>query len=548
MSEISTPLLLRRRLSVPEIVMRKYSLAQKVNDEDDDGSLMITGRKSSSMSRKKKKNYRRVNLWRNSNFENEKMKVENNLSQMTELNVISNVRLSQPTLDLIFREILKEAKLNFVNESTFHESEKKVISSVDVGSPYKNTSQTSVPRYSATPRTSSMEVNASSSGNDNGSDSDTFLDSLEDLSNVLLPDNSDQNKALNKSKSKPCPAFFVPIENKATTPTKKISDLLPNRVKEKLFARQEKRQKKLENPVSTLPRVPIDPRPTGNSTIPIEPTGTKRFIVKPKKFNFPKRKQSPKRKPLTIVSNDNKSKIPISMTPNLPKIVDEKPKRTTKIPVSRRNMDTKVDRLIANILIDTLNRGIEETQPISKKETNSSVPQGWSSLYMLHKHPESPESTSDEGTHNSRKITTKKYNDRTQSPPINEWSVTVEGSYVPDIEMRLRFHRMDHRRKIEQKNNVRLPAMRFPPSSINNERWSEMTGVSDFLRSKGDERPSKVNSTKHRRDVLPKNRQLQPVRGLESVLGESQLSAILRKFPGLLTVNGNGILPDKNHL
>lgn len=122
--------------------------------------------------------------------------------------------------------------------------------------------QVIVPRYSAQPRTSSMEVNTSSGdGTDKESDTLSLVDSLEDptsprtnerdhsrqnASPLLLPDNSKKRKRL-----KPA-TFYVPIETDAETDIKPVAEHLPAKVKEKLWKRQVKREEKMAQTKTTL--------------------------------------------------------------------------------------------------------------------------------------------------------------------------------------------------------------------------------------------------------------------------------------------------------
>ncbi|KAI4466837.1 hypothetical protein MML48_2g00002128 [Holotrichia oblita] len=239
------------------------------------------------------------------------------------LNVISNIQLSESTLNVIFNHVLQDVNnkpvnsLNMTSLTAILQDENKenkqenqkgktveadskiinvqpvpsfylnrkedivvstehsrvikyMISNVGTGSPYSKPAeipQVIVPRYSALPRTSSMEVNTSSlDSTDRDSDTVSLVDSLEDgispnrldqnvlerdddnpvktddLS-ALLPDNSDNSK---KSKTPQKSAvFFIPIENKPTEDNKPVSYHLPARVKEKLSRRQLKREQKM---------------------------------------------------------------------------------------------------------------------------------------------------------------------------------------------------------------------------------------------------------------------------------------------------------------
>lgn len=231
-------------------------------------------------------------------------------SDITNLNIISNVQLSQSTINTIFSHVLndlQEDKIKNINDiktdtnsnndpanaklikvqevPSFYlkrndnieigndESRilKYMISNVGTGSNYGKPAevpQIIVPRYSALPRTSSMEVNTSSGdGTDRESDTLSLVDSLEDpasprindklsiydkkpvrgdVSPLLLPDNSKKRKRL-----KPA-TFYVPIETDAKTEIKPVAEHLPAKVKEKLWKRQMKREEKIAQTKSTF--------------------------------------------------------------------------------------------------------------------------------------------------------------------------------------------------------------------------------------------------------------------------------------------------------
>lgn len=228
-------------------------------------------------------------------------------SDITNLNIISNVQLSQSTINSIFNHVLNDLqddRIKNINEMkqdaasddngtklikvkevpSFYlkpnvnagyndESQilKYMISNVGTGSNYGKPAevpQLIVPRYSALPRTSSMEVNTSSGdGTDKESDTLSLVDSLEDpasprvneklsncdsksirddISPLLLPDNSKKRKRL-----KPA-TFYVPIETDAETEIRPVAEHLPAKVKEKLWKRQVKREEKIAQTKSTF--------------------------------------------------------------------------------------------------------------------------------------------------------------------------------------------------------------------------------------------------------------------------------------------------------
>lgn len=235
------------------------------------------------------------------------------------LNVISNVRLSEATLNVIFNQVLKDVgdkqpdslnmsslsslvplktdnKENEVNPQDIPDDSKVInvqpvpsfylnrkeeivvtqdhsrvikymISNVDAGSPYKpaEVPHVIVPRYSALPRTSSMEVNTSSvDSTDRESDTVSLVDSLEDglsprsdqnIQNsredeeILLPDNSELRKS--KTPQQKSAVFFIPIQNRQKEEFKPVSYHLPAKVKERLNRRQLKREQKMQQAKSS---------------------------------------------------------------------------------------------------------------------------------------------------------------------------------------------------------------------------------------------------------------------------------------------------------
>ncbi|KRT80858.1 hypothetical protein AMK59_5423, partial [Oryctes borbonicus] len=140
--------------------------------------------------------------------------------------------------------------------------------------------QVVVPRYSALPRTSSMEVNTSSvDSTDKESDTVSLVDSLEDGISprkaeynilgkdeenqavksddlaALLPDNSEASRKIKSPKKSA--VFFIPIESKQNEELRQpVSYHLPAKVKEKLSRRQIKRERKIQQSKSnfTSPR------------------------------------------------------------------------------------------------------------------------------------------------------------------------------------------------------------------------------------------------------------------------------------------------------
>ncbi|XP_030748582.1 uncharacterized protein LOC115876787 [Sitophilus oryzae] len=206
------------------------------------------------------------------------------------LNVISNVSLSQATLDVIFKQVMKDVSQltpgeisissatvtrDDKNEITVQETpsfflnnnsqmsdlssdkariEKFIISNVRSGSSYEKSAEkasTTVPRFSAVPRTSSMEVNTSEMDREE-SDSASFADSLEDFNSPRLKNKNKHTTAditnllpegrINASPKKSS-TFYIPIEVDRKE-VKSVSELLPVKVREKLNERQHKREEK----------------------------------------------------------------------------------------------------------------------------------------------------------------------------------------------------------------------------------------------------------------------------------------------------------------
>ncbi|XP_031345275.1 uncharacterized protein LOC116172245 isoform X1 [Photinus pyralis] len=218
----------------------------------------------------------------------------------TNLNVISNIQLSQSTLNLIFNQVMQDARksshtdinISAVSSRDVPTAEPHVIQVKQVPSFYLKTEEdkvvnadhhrilkcmvstartdlygkssevqgTVVPRYSAVPRTTSMEVNTSSADSTDKEDNISLVDSLEgscspytdmnlnsrfddkpvrgDIS-PLLPDNSIKSNKYEKAS-----VFFIPIETNSNTEVKPVADHLPDKVRERLSNRQIRRQQK----------------------------------------------------------------------------------------------------------------------------------------------------------------------------------------------------------------------------------------------------------------------------------------------------------------
>lgn len=219
----------------------------------------------------------------------------------TNLNVISNIQLSQSTLNLIFNQVMQDARksshtdinISAASSRDVPIAESNVIQVKQVPSFYLKTEEdkivnadhhrllkcmvsnlrtdhlygkssgvqgTVVPRYSAVPRTTSMEVNTSSADSTDKEDNISLVDSLEgscspytdmnlnsryddkpvrgDIS-PLLPDNSIKSNKYEKAS-----VFFIPIETNSNTEVKSVADHLPDKMRERLCNRQIKRQQK----------------------------------------------------------------------------------------------------------------------------------------------------------------------------------------------------------------------------------------------------------------------------------------------------------------
>lgn len=391
----------------------------------------------------------------------------------TNVNIISNVQLSKKTLDIIYNQVLKDVKnsvpdmininsitvtpepkrINVQQVPRFYlknreEPKQMLISNIFTGSSYTKSNelpQIVVPRFSAYPRTASMEVNISSADStDKESDTISLVDSLEDPTSPhndyttinkhddkpvrgsissLLPDTSYSITKKTKSTNK---AFFIPIETDAEQLEKAVSEHLPEKVRERLSKRQMELKSKSTSPrsdsnyvsssdshiivgsdntgnlkykkrvskpllpsIQTTRKIKIDTRDNVRSrryqkkqTVPtkiqtrtkqkLTPLYTtkneyhydsvpKRIYHKTELNNVNKRIELLEIMECIDVAPEKytqrtkiKSKIPVLVQPKLPKLNQQKP---TFLEVQEvRIEDPKIDQLIANILIDTLNK------------------------------------------------------------------------------------------------------------------------------------------------------------------------------------------------
>lgn len=499
-------------------------------------------------------------------------------ADVTNLNVISNIKLSDATLDMIFNRVMddvnKSVQLNHANtspasfflstqqtngENSVSEHSRIVKCMIGTGSPYckpPEVPQVVVPRYSALPRTTSMEVNISSGDSDEkDDDSLSFVDSLEDANSPrltqtdnlspLLPDNSEKKRMQEEKRSA---SFFIPIANESGGSNVKqsaLTELLPGKVKEKLIKRQQIRTEKQNNNklkhdntpgnnyeqyrfiVDTndnlnnysLPKINNKQKKKGKPVLPKLKTirrikeqeqndnqvtkdvkrkclrenhKTSNWILKEKlspiATTVSEQSYSVKTKSATTIkkskrieilevmecldtnlaNNDhadiavNKSKIPILIAKKSMKTSPvQKPTYLDNDNSVEIMDDPKLDQLIANILIDTLNNGSvdeydrqanqikteqkfdvipeepslldkrnsniangninnnnesstsglmaksKKSQPgggvLNQNQSDSTIPSGWITFYLLHKHNMSPDSTSDEGINISNK-------------------------------------------------------------------------------------------------------------------------------------------------
>lgn len=389
----------------------------------------------------------------------------------TNLNVISNVNLSQSTLDAIFKEVMKdvtsmsheEITINTATvntemnnpilhfDSNFNPTDNLdnfIISRVRVGTPYTKPVEvcpTEVPRFSAVPRTSSMEVNTSEEDKE-GSDSASYVDSLEEftprnaeLSDVeqLLPEGKKEVPAKMSS------SFFIPIETSRNIEVKSVSELLPHKMKERLMERHQQREEKLRQYRHSIPATTSKVRVIKNSLSHVNHLPKKKTkpvlpgIASLKNGNAHKTAPPIRKKtPLKKVETQKGKRIEIVKIVECVDILDDDHNKKSKIPVpvgshkadsakkptyldldnNPTSSDSKLDQLVANILIDSLHHDEEaENHPQNSNQVGSidvnknligadksSVPKGWVTVYTVHKDMESPESTSDEGTNLSR--------------------------------------------------------------------------------------------------------------------------------------------------
>lgn len=439
---------------------------------------------------------RNSNSVKNTMEEHSNKNTETQTMGTTNVNVISNVQLSKTTLDIIYKQVLNDVQdavpdvinintltvtpepkrisvqqvpsfyLNNSNEVTTINHNKHdqmlqyMVSNVGTGSSYSKPAELphiAVPRFSAYPRTASMEVNTSSADStDKESDTISLVDSLEDPQSPridftqcvnkhddklvrgsissLLPDNSD-----NRTKSKNINrAFYIPIETDVDLLEKAVSEHLPEKVRERLSRRQmelknkatsprsdsnyvsssdshrfridvadssgnrdgnaklRKRTKPLFPTIQTTRKIRIDSDLTRNRKLTKNPFVSSNSSTKSKTQTKTKSKLSPV--PVYTTKNEyhydnipnriyhktelnnankrieileimeciditpekytqhskGKSRIPVLIHPKLPKLNQQKP---TFLEVEEvRIEDPKIDQLIANILIDTLNQ------------------------------------------------------------------------------------------------------------------------------------------------------------------------------------------------
>lgn len=527
----------------------------------------------------------------------------------TSVNVISNIHLSQATLDLIYNQVIQDVqethantnnnnnnnrpsdniknikhvepryvkpknnpsfylKQDYKRDNSKHQIVNNLLSDVCVGSSYAKpikSSQVTIPRMSARPFTSSMEVNISSGeSTDRESDSASLVDSLEDTSSfqteqtkekffsksdesLELPDNSTRKKLPVKPT-----AFFIPIQIDTHSDFTPVSEHLPDKVKNRLIKRQKKREEKVQNRklesfsrpdsnyvsanendkhfhfilntsadvnLNSVPFPEIHYKKIKKPNKPLLPSieSLRKNKFEEQKTKYSKRKfinnnnttekvynkskytywipklKNEKLSPLYKTKNEyvydygprriyhktefnshnsrrieileimecvessekltkisqKKSKIPVLISQKLPKIQKEtKFEKPSFLDLESSVNDPKLDQLIANLLIETLNMPSKTSSPVLTKsrevqlspkfhhkfdvipeelpmqsstendqERNyqgkeavavvkddnfSSIPKGWITFYMHRNNQESPDSTSDEGINLSK--------------------------------------------------------------------------------------------------------------------------------------------------
>ncbi|XP_018334810.1 probable WRKY transcription factor protein 1, partial [Agrilus planipennis] len=274
------------------------------NDDDDDDETLNESTFYSSRINSNKNTIQSQNTDNNQTERlSEVIESSTQTNDTSNLNVISNVQLSRATLEAIFTHVLKDVqniksatnstsatpafytvplKTELVNPTpkTIHvkqfpvfnikpenikspipknkNKDKHVLTNIELDKNFadEKPSGISVPRYSAVPESSSMDVNASSEDDltDNDSDVLSIADSLEEQKtpkngdqkrqytseewSPLLPDNSHKHNVKSAS-------FFIPMGTKnVATETKPVADHLPKKVKEKLSRRQLRRIQK----------------------------------------------------------------------------------------------------------------------------------------------------------------------------------------------------------------------------------------------------------------------------------------------------------------
>ncbi|XP_017782308.1 PREDICTED: uncharacterized protein LOC108566777 isoform X5 [Nicrophorus vespilloides] len=524
----------------------------------------------------------------------------------TNLNVISNVHLSQSTLNLIFNQVMQDVLkskpepsqpkiINVQTLPTFNVQTKpedkptRLISEVNVGSPYKVKESPLVPRLSALPRSTSMEVNISSNDSfDKDSDSCSLVDSLEDPSSPkiknpedklhLLPDNSSSSNNILQKKSS---VFYIPMKNEPEMILEEntsgdVSNLLPSKLKEKLMKRQIKREeKRKENKIRHFDVQNVQQR---------LPKLSHRKAQKPAYLDYTDA-PDPKFDQLIaniLIDSLNREDLETSRQKKFDTIPEEKAEQ------NNNPIDKVADLLTQQVLENNNVEGNESTE----SPENAQMPKGWITFYMLQKN-NSPESTSDEvvylGTINMK--TSKKCDKISQTPKDSDykseesdsesdratkyqkgstskcgWSVTVSGTsngeIGPDVEMRLKFPKLVQKIEKKTKNRDESFQSKFPPLSnkkkesgitfeeMCSKRQSALSNTKPYLNSKTHDgllnqakyepRPTKT-STQRRLLHRPKNLKEITI----PIDSNRNLEDIFRKFPNILAVNGNAMSREK---
>ncbi|KAL3290238.1 hypothetical protein HHI36_023592 [Cryptolaemus montrouzieri] len=219
-------------------------------------------------------------------------------SSTTNLNVISNVKLSQKTLDLIVNEVMRDVQCtngNEVQDKTGDAIHVQKISGLKptrhgtINNVYRDDSvmhkndtdfkeqRTSSSRLSGISSKTSLGVKSENFMDDN-SDIISIADSLEDTTSSKLSVKNHDNKPVrgdlpplptkyqkNSTKNlKPADSFFVSMKTDIADEVKSVSDYLPKKLKDKIWQRQQTLQERV-NHNKTENTTPIKLRQNGKN-------------------------------------------------------------------------------------------------------------------------------------------------------------------------------------------------------------------------------------------------------------------------------------------